>query len=183
MPRQRAPVDQFAIATFSAGKVQIDVPFTSDREACDEAVRSWEGFGTTALHDAVAWLPTITADRNGDQARRGADHRRARQRLDARRHPGARAGATGAELPVYVFGFETGDVYTLDAAGKKVYRYSDMLNLAGQPVGRAVLSDPGSRRPEGSDASTSSRTFAISMFWDSPWPMTAAAARTASRCG
>ena len=122
------PVDQFSIATFSAGKLQIEVPFTSDREALDESVRTWEAWGTTALHDAVAWLPTITADRNG--VKRAAvlvtDGLDNASNLDATQ---ARELVRQAQLPVYVFGFETGDVYTLDAAGKKVYRYSDMLNL------------------------------------------------------
>jgi VWFA-related protein len=122
------PVDQFSIATFSAGKLAIEVPFTSDREALDESVQAWEAWGTTALHDAVAWLPTITADRDG--VKRAAvlvtDGLDNASHLDATE---ARNLVREAQLPVYVFGFETGDVYSVDAQGKKIYRYSDMLNL------------------------------------------------------
>ncbi len=55
--------DEFALASFGAGSVQVDVPFTQDIEAAREAVSSWEAWGTTALQDAVAWLPEITLEK------------------------------------------------------------------------------------------------------------------------
>ncbi len=120
--------DQFAIATFSAGRLAVEVPFTLDRQALAESVDGWEAWGTTALHDAVAWLPTLTADRDG--VKRAAvlvtDGLDNASSFDAE---AARDLIRQAQLPVYVFGFETGDAYVLGADGRKIFRNADMLNL------------------------------------------------------
>ena len=120
--------DQFAIATFSGEGLAVEVPFTSDRRALEESIQSWEAWGTTALHDAVAWLPTLTADRGGVKriavlVTDGLDNA---SRLEP---VAARDLVRQAQLPVYVFGFETGDAYVLGADGRKVFRNADMLNL------------------------------------------------------
>lgn len=102
------PEDEFAIATFASGLIEVEVPFTSDREALLEASRRWEGYGTTTLHDAVSFLPEIS-----DQGRHrkravvlvtdGVDNASvlspAESRLIVRQ----------ARLPVYVLGFTTAD--------------------------------------------------------------------------
>ena len=102
------PEDEFAIATFASGLIEVEVPFTSDREALLEASRRWEGYGTTTLHDAVSFLPEIS-----DQGRHrkravvlvtdGVDNASvlspAESRLIVRE----------ARLPVYVLGFTTAD--------------------------------------------------------------------------
>ena len=56
------PGDEFALATFAGEDTNIDVPFTEDLAALRESVDSWEGYGKTALHDAVALLPRISND-------------------------------------------------------------------------------------------------------------------------
>lgn len=102
------PEDEFAIATFAGGLIEVEVPFTSDREALLEAARRWRGYGTTTLHDAVSFLPEIS-----DQGRHrkravvlvtdGVDNASvlspAESRLIVRE----------ALLPVYVLGFTTAD--------------------------------------------------------------------------
>lgn len=102
------PEDEVAIATFAGGLIEVEVPFTSDGEALLEAAERWRGYGTTTLHDAVAFLPEIS-----DQGRHrkravvlvtdGVDNASvlspAESRLIVRQ----------ARLPVYVLGFTTAD--------------------------------------------------------------------------
>lgn len=52
--------DEMALSTFAGGRLRIDVPFTSDTSALRDAMSRWEGYGTTALHDAVSLLPDIS---------------------------------------------------------------------------------------------------------------------------
>lgn len=54
------PDDEFAIATFAGERLQVEVPYTSDKSALAEALALWEAYGTTSLHDAVTWLPDIS---------------------------------------------------------------------------------------------------------------------------
>jgi Ca-activated chloride channel family protein len=56
------PEDEFALATFAGDLLQVEVPFTRDEQVLAEAMDLWEGYGTTALHDAVAWIPRISAE-------------------------------------------------------------------------------------------------------------------------
>ncbi|HEX2254009.1 MAG TPA: VWA domain-containing protein [Thermoanaerobaculia bacterium] len=58
--------DELALATFAGGRLSVDVPFTTDTGVLAEAMALWEGYGTTALHDAVSRIPEI-----GEAARRG----------------------------------------------------------------------------------------------------------------
>jgi VWFA-related protein len=51
--------DEVAIASFASGTARVEVPFTDRVPVLLEALAAWRGYGTTALHDAVAWLPRI----------------------------------------------------------------------------------------------------------------------------
>lgn len=53
------PGDQMAVVTFAAGKTFIETPITDELEVVAELVESWRGYGSTALHDAVTWIPEI----------------------------------------------------------------------------------------------------------------------------
>ena len=125
---QVRPGDEFALASFGGGSVGVDVPFTQDVAAAREAMASWEAYGTTALQDAVAWLPDLTMAR--DSLKRaailitdGLDN------ASTIAPETARDLVRRAELPVYVLGLESGSAYRLDSRGKKTYRLADMLNL------------------------------------------------------
>lgn len=130
------PGDEFALATFASGHGDVEVPFTADRDALLDAVSRWQGWGTTALHDAVAWIPDISAE--GHNTRRfailvtdGADN------ASSLTPEQAREIVRAAQVPVYVLGLGSGSPYELTAEGKKVYRYADVLNLlAGATGGR-----------------------------------------------
>ena len=115
---QQKPGDQFALASFSGDLVQVDVPFTNDPQPLREAVSAWEASGTTALNDAVAWLPEITAEQMSFKRAAilitdGVDNR------STMTPEQAREAVRKAELPVYVLGED----------GKKVWRLADTLNL------------------------------------------------------
>jgi VWFA-related protein len=128
--------DEFALATFASGHGEVEVPFTADREALLDAISRWQGWGTTALHDAVAWIPEISAE--GRNSRRfailvtdGVDN------ASSMTPAAAREIVRAAQVPVYVFGLGSGNPYELTSEGKKVYRYADVLNLlAGATGGR-----------------------------------------------
>jgi Ca-activated chloride channel homolog len=126
--------DEFAIASFAGGRGQVEVPFTTDLGALGDAVSLWQGYGTTALHDAVAWIPDISAE--GHNSRRfavvvtdGLDNASTLQPDQARQIVRA------AEVPVYVLGLGSGSPYALSADGKKEYRYADVLNLLALTTG------------------------------------------------
>jgi Ca-activated chloride channel family protein len=133
---QALPGDEFAVASFASGHGEVEVPFTSDRDALLDAVSRWQGWGTTALHDAVAWIPDISGE--GHNSRRfavlvtdGVDN------ASTLTPEQAREVVRAAQVPVYVFGLGSGSPYELTAEGKKVYRYADVLNLlAGATGGR-----------------------------------------------
>jgi Ca-activated chloride channel family protein len=130
------PGDELAIATFASGRGQVEVPFTTDLGALEDAVSRWEGYGTTALHDAVAWIPEISAE--GHNSRRfavlvtdGVDNSSSLSPEEAREI------VRTAQVPVYVLGLDSGSPYEISTGGKKVYRYADVLNLlAGVTGGR-----------------------------------------------
>jgi Ca-activated chloride channel family protein len=133
------PGDEYALATFAGEDTNIDVPFTEELPALRESVASWEGYGKTALHDAVALLPRISGDsRNVKRATvlitDGVDNA---STLTA---AAARELVRRAQLPVYVFGLESGDPYAVQPAGENVYRYADMLNLLAHMTGGKYFS-------------------------------------------
>ena len=126
--------DEFALATFASGHGEVEVPFTTDAGALDDAVSRWQGWGTTALNDAVAWIPEISAE--GHNSRRfailvtdGVDNASTLSPTQAREIVRA------SQVPVYVLGLGAGNPYELSADGKKTYRYADVLNLLASATG------------------------------------------------
>lgn len=133
------PGDEFALATFAGEDTNIDVPFTEDQAPLRESIASWEGYGKTALHDAVALLPRISSDsRNVKRAAvlitDGVDNASSITAAEAREI------VRQAQLPVYVFGLESGDPYAVTKPGESVYRYADMLNLLAHMTGGKYFS-------------------------------------------
>ncbi|MEO7793419.1 MAG: VWA domain-containing protein [Thermoanaerobaculia bacterium] len=133
------PGDEFALATFAGEDTNIDVPFTEDLGAVRESVASWEGYGKTALHDAVALLPRISGDsRNVKRATvlitDGVDN------ASALTAAAARDIVRKAQLPVYVFGLESGDPYAPPTSADGVFSYADMLNLLAHMTGGRYFS-------------------------------------------
>jgi Ca-activated chloride channel family protein len=120
--------DEFAIATFASDAGQVEVPYTSEMSVLRESVANWKAWGTTALHDAVAWVPNISAE--GRNPKRfavlvtdGIDN------ASKFTPEQAREIVRQAQLPVYVIGLGTGNPYELSGSGEKIYRYADVLNL------------------------------------------------------
>lgn len=135
--------DEFALASFAGGATHVDVPFTGDLTALGEALDSWEAYGTTALHDAVAWIPEISTD--GRAGKRGAvlltDGVDNASTIPADQ---AREVVRRSQVPVYVLGLGSGSPYALTDEGAKLHRYADLLNLlARYTAGRYFpVSDP-----------------------------------------
>lgn len=105
----RRPGDLFALASFAHARTGVDVPFTSDLERLHEAMDSWAPYGTTALHDAVSWLPEMTLDITSSKRAAvlisdGVDNA---SQIEA---PDARERVRQAELPVYVMALTLGAV-------------------------------------------------------------------------
>jgi Ca-activated chloride channel family protein len=128
------PGDELSLASFASGETQVDVPFTSDLAAVREAIESWKAYGTTALHDAVARMPDVSAE--GHNPKRfailitdGVDN--ASQITPEK----AREIVRQAQLPVYVIGLDSGNPFELTTEGKKIYRYADVLNLLAVTTG------------------------------------------------
>jgi Ca-activated chloride channel family protein len=120
--------DEFAIATFASDAGQVEVPYTSEMSVLRESVANWKAWGTTAIHDAVAWVPNISAE--GRNPKRfavlitdGIDN------ASKFTPEQAREIVRQAQLPVYVIGLGTGNPYELSTTGEKIYRYADVLNL------------------------------------------------------
>jgi len=120
--------DEFAIATFASDAGQVEVPYTSEMSVLRESVANWKAWGTTAIHDAVAWVPNISAE--GRNPKRfavlitdGIDN------ASKYTPEQAREIVRQAQLPVYVIGLGTGNPYELSDTGEKIYRYADVLNL------------------------------------------------------
>jgi len=126
--------DEFALATFASGDLQVEVPFTADLATVRESVQGWKAYGTTALHDAVSIMPEISAE--GHNPKRfailitdGVDN--ASQITPEK----AREIVRQAQLPVYVIGLDSGNPFELTTGGKKIYRYADVLNLLAVTTG------------------------------------------------
>lgn len=134
MLRRRIEGDEFAIAGFSDRKLFVEVPFPGSEEAVREAIAAWSGYGRTALHDAVAWLPDLVHARVSPRravvlVTDGVDNASLVE-------PGeARDDARQAEVPVHVVGLETGSPFRIDREGNKVFRLADTLNLIAWATG------------------------------------------------
>jgi VWFA-related protein len=101
------PYDDYTIATFGNERIQVEIPATSDFFTLRRSMWKWEPRGTTALHDAVAWLPDLGT--RSENAKRvailvtdGADNASTLSGEEAR------ALVRQAELPVYVLGLRAG---------------------------------------------------------------------------
>jgi Ca-activated chloride channel homolog len=66
--RNRLPGDDFALFTFSEGKVRLVTDSTSDPQPLVEALWDLEASGQTALFDAVAMTPELMKGRNNKRA-------------------------------------------------------------------------------------------------------------------
>jgi Ca-activated chloride channel family protein len=125
--QHRLPGDTFALSSFASGLLTVDVPYTDNVDVLREAITLWRGWGRTALHDAVAWLPSVAGER-------GAIKRAAILVTDGVDNAStfdpatARERVRAAQLPVYVIGLSTGDPYAVDTGGEKLYGYADVLN-------------------------------------------------------
>ena len=53
---ERKSVDRFALASFAGGRLWVEAPLTANAEALRESADSWQAYGKTGLHDAVARL-------------------------------------------------------------------------------------------------------------------------------
>jgi len=131
---QAGPGDRFALHTFAGGRVETAVVLTSDTARLREAAKSWKGYGTTALHDAIAWLPELMVE--SPSTRRAvllvSDGLDNASTLDATE---ARQRVRASEVPVYVIGLETGSPFEITAEGRKRYRYADVMNLLAHLTG------------------------------------------------
>lgn len=136
------PADEFAIATFAGGLLEVEVPFTSNAAALTEAAQRWRGYGTTTLHDAVAFLPEITDE--GRHRKRavvlvtdGVDNASVLAPAEAR------LIVRQARLPVYVLGFTTADPRELrrrvhqleDEEQEESQRFARLLNRLARATG------------------------------------------------
>lgn len=133
------PDDEFAIASFAGERLQVEVPYTGNKAALTEAMALWEGYGTTALHDAVAWLPDISetsvvGNRVAILVTDGHDNASTISPAEAVEI------VRGARLPVYVLGLDALGAPRRDPGErdpKGPYLYSDLLqNLAARSGGR-----------------------------------------------
>ncbi|MCZ6727273.1 MAG: VWA domain-containing protein [Acidobacteria bacterium] len=132
--RQRRNGDEFAVASFSDQQLFVEVPFPGSLPAIREVATQWEGYGRTALHDAVAWLPDIVHSRVSPRRAvvlitDGVDNASV---LDPAQ---AREEIRHADVPVHVVGLETGSFETLHPEGGKMHPLADTLNLIGWATG------------------------------------------------
>ncbi len=131
---QARPGDEIALASFASGRIQVEVPFTNELLAVHEAMVTWRGYGTTALHDAVAWVPDIAVRDHGVKRAAllmtdGVDNASVLDPSDAR------ALLRRAQIPVYVLGLGSGSPFELGSDGRKLHRYADVLNLLAHLTG------------------------------------------------
>lgn len=136
------PGDEFAIATFAGGDVGVEVPFTAELPVLRESSEAWTAWGTTALHDAVAWMPEISL--KGRNPKRfallitdGVDNA---SKITPEQ---AREIVQKAQLPTYVLGLDSGNPFELSQEGGKIYRYADVLNLLAATTGGRYFSISG----------------------------------------
>ncbi len=133
--RSSTAADEWALATFAGGQTRVEVPFTQEHEIFSEAMDLWEGYGTTGLHDAIAWLPDVSE--SGKRSKRavilitdGADN------ASLISPDEARSMVRRSKLPVYVLGLQTREILDQDAA-EATFKYFHLLqSLASSTGGR-----------------------------------------------
>jgi len=130
----RRPGDEFAVASFSDQQLYVEVPFPGSPQTIREVASAWVGYGRTALHDAVAWLPDIVHARASPRRAvvlitDGVDNASETAPAEAREE------IRQAEVPVHVVGLETGSIDALRPGGGKLSQLADVLNLIGWATG------------------------------------------------
>jgi VWFA-related protein len=135
----RLDVSREVINSFAGGDVGVEVPFTADLTVLREASQAWTAWGTTALHDAVAWLPDVSV--SGKNPKRfallitdGVDNA---SKITPEQ---AREIVQKSQLPTYVLGLGSGNPYELTQQGEKIYRYADVLSLLATATGGRYFS-------------------------------------------
>jgi Ca-activated chloride channel family protein len=138
------PGDEIALATFAGERLAVDVPFTGNRGALGEAMALWHPYGTTALHDAVAWIPEISSE--GRHPKRavllvtdGVDN------ASAIAPDRARGIVERAHLPVYVVGLGTHGAAPAAENGAAADSYARLLQRLARASGGYYHA---ARRPE-----------------------------------
>jgi len=130
------PHDRFAAATFAGRRLQVEVPFTGDPEPVREAMRGWQGYGVTALNDAVARLPEIAPSRSNPNvaAILITDGVENASELPPER---ARELVRRARIPVYVLGLAR--VERGDGLGGRGGPYARLLRELAETTGGRYL--------------------------------------------
>lgn len=131
------PRDEMAVATFAGSLLQVEVPFTDEPSALEESAELWRGWGTTTLHDAVAFLPEIsTESRHHKRAviliTDGVDNASVLSPVEAR------LLIREARLPVYVLGFTTADPRER-VREEESFRYAQLLERLARASGGRFL--------------------------------------------
>ncbi len=131
------PGDEIAVASFAGGRIQVEVPFTDSLTTLRESAAAWQGYGTTALHDAVSLLPDISAE--GSRGKRVAvlvtDGQDNASRLSSAQ---AVELVRRARIPVYVLGlraFRPGSGKSAREESADSVRYADLLSSLAERTG------------------------------------------------
>lgn len=94
------PGDEMALVTFASDNISVEIPTTPTLGRVAAQAAHWRAYGTTALHDAITWIPKLRLAPASMPAvllvTDGLDNASV---LDAET---ARAIARQAEIPVYV---------------------------------------------------------------------------------
>jgi VWFA-related protein len=114
--------DEMALASFSSGRTEVNVPLAREAGAIREAAELWEPWGTTGLYDAVSLLPEISLGSGGVKRAAilvtdGIDNASELSPAEARDL------VERAQLPVYVFALPGREL--VDEA--PTFRYADLL--------------------------------------------------------
>lgn len=128
--------DQVSLTTFASGHTSVDVPITGQLEVVREHVDSWRAYGTTALHDAVTWVPEVRLTARTAPAvilvTDGLDNASV---ISAAK---ARDMVRSAEVPVYVVGLRRagpGRLVREKQEGAEVWLYADLLRQLATATG------------------------------------------------
>lgn len=129
--------DRWAIATFSTGEVAIAQPFTADREVLSGEIAAFRGWGTTAIRDAVSWLPELVIAGGGPRQAAlvitdGIDNASTMTSDEALER------VRRARLPVYSLALHHREPGVAPPGAPDEVRYGDILRaMADQTGGRA----------------------------------------------
>ncbi|MEO1083489.1 MAG: VWA domain-containing protein [Acidobacteriota bacterium] len=131
--------DEMALTGFASGKTWVDVPITAERAALLEHVDSWTAYGTTALHDAVAWIPDLRLSARSAPAvllvTDGIDN------SSVISPAAARAMVREAEVPVYVLALVRPRPASRQEEQRE-WRYRDLLRRLATETGGLYVETP-----------------------------------------